>query len=139
WGRAEADGKCRRFSVTIESFAVVEKFPQIIEVMREVITRLRHDYTAGFMICLKSPRLEPTPAHVQLEKQLRDERDKAEWERRHQEQKEYLERLHRYELKKQLGDKIKPEDFVPPSPTPLPPPPWEREDDEEDDETSAGD
>jgi len=139
WGKATGSGICRNFSVNIESFAAVEKLPQIIEAMREVITRLRHDYTATFMIALKSPRLEPTPAQVELEKRFRDEQDQADWERRQQEQKEYLERLHRYELKKQLGEAIKPEDFVPPPPTALPPPPWEREEDEDDDETSAGD
>ena len=80
---------------------------------------------------------EPTPAQVELEKQFRDEQEEADWERRQQEQKEYLERLHRYELKKQLGAKIKPEEFVPPPPAPLPDPPWEG--DEEDDELSWGD
>jgi hypothetical protein len=141
WGKAAGNGAYRTFSANIESFAAVEKLPQIIEAMREVLTRLRYDYTASFMIALKSPRLEPTPAQVQLEKQFRDEQDQAGWERRQQEQQEYLERLHRYELKKQLGEAIKPEDFVPPPPTKLPPPPWEREDeeDEDDNENSAGD
>ena len=135
WGKAEGDGKMRRIFVTIESFAVVEKLPQIIEVMREVLARLRPGYFAGIMICLKSPKLVPTPAQVQLERQFQEEQDKADYERRQQEQKEHLERLHRYELKKQLGEPIKPEDFVPPPSAP--PPPWEREDDE--DETAGGD
>ncbi|MEI9963098.1 MAG: hypothetical protein WDM76_18890 [Limisphaerales bacterium] len=138
WGKAEADGKYRRLSATIESFAVVEKLPQIITAMREVLTRLRHEYTAGFMIHLISPRPEPTPAQVQLEKKFQEEQDNAEYERRAQEQKEYLERLHRYELKKQLGEEIKPEDFVPGPQMPLPPPPWEREDDDDHSDT-AGD
>lgn len=70
WGKAEGDGKMRRIFVTIESFAVMEKLPQIIEAMREVLARLRPDYFAGIMICLKSPKLVPTPAQVQLERQF---------------------------------------------------------------------
>ena len=139
WGTAEAGGKYRSFSVTIESFAVVEKFPQIIEIMREILARLRQDYVADFMIALKAPRPEPTPAQVEMEEQFREAQDKAEWERRQREQEEYLERLHRYDLKKQLGDKIKPEEFVPPPATPLPAPPWESDDDNDDDDSASGD
>jgi hypothetical protein len=115
----------------------VEKLPLILEAMREALTRLRHEYAAHIWIFLKSPRLEPTPAQKQLEEQFRDEQDKADYERRQEEQRKYLERLHRYELKKQLGEKIKPEDFVVEPQAPLPPPPWERED--EDEESGDGD
>jgi hypothetical protein len=139
WGTTTADGKTRRITVTIESFAVVEKLPQIVEAMREVLARLHHDYNVQFMVQLKSPKIVATPAQVQLEQQFQDERDKAEREHREQDQKEYLERLHRYELKKQLGKKIKPEDFVPPPPAPMPLPPWEREDGEDDNDSSNED
>jgi len=131
WGNAMANGLNRNITVTIESFAVVEKLPQIIAAMRGVLARLRHDYTGILMVCLKSPTVVPTPAQVQLEKQFQEQQDKADYERRQEEQKNYLERLHRYELKKQLGDEIKPEDFVPPPPAPLPVPPWQLDDAED--------
>ncbi|MBI3416661.1 MAG: hypothetical protein HY043_15320 [Verrucomicrobia bacterium] len=141
WGTLSVCGKSRRVSTTIESFAAVEKFPLIIEALREALARLRYDYDADFMICLKAPRLEPTPAQVQLEEQFRDEQEKAEYERHKREQAEYLERLHRLELKKQAGEEIDPQEFVPPAATPLPLPPWERDEDEddEDDDNWSGD
>lgn len=141
WGKAECDGIRRMFSVTIESFAVMEKgkFPLVIEAIREAFGRLRHDYTVLLMVCLKAPSIEPTPAQIELEKQFQEEQDQAQYELRRQEQKEYLERLHRYELKKQLGEAIKPEDFTPPPPAALPPPPWENEDEEDDDGNTEGD
>ena len=113
WGNAGGNGRSRGFSVTIEAFAVVEKLPLIIETMREVMTRLRHEHTACFMIQLKSPPPEPTAAQQQLVEQFQNERDESDYQRRCKEQAEHLERLHRYELKKQLGEEIKPEDFVP--------------------------
>ena len=78
--------------MTIESFAVVEKLPQILEAMREVVARLRHGYTASFMISLISPRPIPTSAQKQLEQQFQDEQDAAECERRQQETKKHLDR-----------------------------------------------
>lgn len=141
WGTAKCDGERRMFTVTLESFAVIErgKFPLLIEAIREAFSRLRHDYTAVLMVCLKSPRLEPTPAQIEMENQFQEERDHAQYELRRQEQKEYLERLHRYELKKQLGEEIKPEDFTPPPPAALPPPPWENEEEGDDDDNVDGD
>lgn len=132
WGKARADGLNRNLHVTIESFAVVEKLPQIIAAIRSVLARLRSEYTGNLMVCLKSPKIVPTPAQLQLEKQFQEQQDQADYERRQQEQKDYLERLHRYELKKQLGEEIKPEDFVPPPPAPLPVPPWLLEDNDDD-------
>ena len=131
WGKARADGLNRNLHVTIESFAVVEKLPQIIAAIRSVLARLRSEYTGNLMVCLKSPKIVPTPAQLQLEKQFQEQQDQADYERRQQEQKDYLERLHRYELKKQLGEEIKPEDFVPPPPAPLPVPPWLLEDNDD--------
>lgn len=137
WGQAVGDGKYRRATVTIEAFAVVEKLPQIVEATRECLARLRHDYEATIMIDLKAPKLEPTPAQKQLLAQFEKEQDEADFERRQREQAEYLERLHDYELKKQLGEPIKPEEFAPAQQEPLPPPPWER--DEEEDDSQNGD
>ena len=82
WGIASADGTARQCFVTVESFAVVEKFFEILEALRKAMARLRYDYEAGFMIALKAPRLEFTPAQKQLEEKFRDEQDAAEYERR---------------------------------------------------------
>jgi len=139
WGTAEADGKMRRVSVTIEAFAVVEKLPQIVEAVRESLAALRPDYLAVVHIWLKEPKLQMTDAQKQLLAQFQTEQDEAEYERRQREQAEYLERLHEYELKKQLGEPIKPEEFAPGDQEPLPPPPWEREPEEdEDDDDNSG-
>jgi hypothetical protein len=134
WGTAEADGKMRRVSVTIEAFAVVEKLPQIVEAVRESLAALRPDYLAVVHIWLKEPKLQMTDAQKQLLAQFQTEQDEAEYERRQREQAEYLERLHEYELKKQLGEPIKPEEFAPGEQEPLPPPPWEREPEEDEDD-----
>lgn len=133
WGKINGSATNRSFIVWIESFGVVEKLPEILDGVRETLSRLRHDYQAAIFIALKAPKLESTPAHRQLEKQFQDEQNEAEHERRQQEHREYLERLHRFELKKQEGSAVKPEEFAAPAPLPLPPPPWERDEDEEDD------
>ena len=122
---------------TIESFGVVEKLPEIIEAMRTALARLRYDYEASVMIALISPTPEATPAQQQLEDQFLKERDEADFENRHREQREYLERLHRYELKKQEGSEVSPEEFAAPAPQPGPEPPWEQE--TEDDDEGRGD
>ena len=83
--------------------------------------------------------LEPTPAQKELEAQFQKEQEEAQWERDHKDRRDLLERQHRIELKKQLGDKIKPEDFVVPPQSPLPPAPWERDEDDDDDEDGNGD
>ena len=89
------------------------------------------------MIALTSPRPEATPAQRQLEEQFQKERDEAESESRWREQKEYLERLHRYELKKQEGSKVSAEEFAAPATQPGPEPPWERETEDDDDESDG--
>jgi hypothetical protein len=137
WGTTNICADARAVGVTIESFGVVEKLPEIIETVRNALARLREDYEASVMIALISPVPEATPAQRQLEEQFRKERDDAESESRWREQREYLERLHRYELKKQEGSKVSPEEFQPPPPQPGPEPPWERE--TEDDDEGGGD
>ncbi len=132
WGQVRTYGTARSAFVTIESFAVVERLPEILNATRRALARLRHDYEAGFMIALKAPKLEATPAQRQLEKQFEEEQDQAEFERRQREYQEYLERRRRYDLKKEDGRTIRPEEFAAPAPTPLPPPPWERDDEEDD-------
>jgi|GEM_PF-1787071 len=139
WGKAEAGGEYRSMTITIESFGAVEKLPQILDAGREVIARLRENYTGHIHIFLKAPTVIPTPAQIEMEKKFQDEQDNADFERGRREREEYLERLHRFELKKQDGQKIKPEEFAPGEQTPLPPPPWEgnEEEDDSDDQNSS--
>lgn len=71
---------------------------------------------------------------------LKREQDDADFERRQREQESLRERLHELELKKQLGEPVKPEEFAPGEREPLPPPPWEDEnEDEDEDADDAGD
>jgi hypothetical protein len=137
WGKTNISANERSVGVNIESFAVVEKLPEIIEAVRRALAQLRYDYEASVMIALISPTPEATPAQQELEAQFQKERDEAEFESRLRDQKAYLERLHRHELKKQEGSKVSPEEFKAPAPEPGPEPPWERE--TEDDDASSGD
>jgi len=89
------------------------------------------------MSALKAPPPEPSPAQKKLQEQFDKERDDADIERQERERREYLERLHRYRVKKQLGETINPEEFVPPPSAPPPEPPWEREDETDDDDNSG--
>lgn len=138
WGTATAEAEHRIFTVTIESYAVVEKLPLVLDVMREAMTRLRDDYVGTIMIALKVHAPEPTEAQRALEEKRHDEEDEAEYKLRRKEQEELLERLHRYELNKQLGVKINPEDFVPePLASSEPLESKEAEDDDADDDGSG--
>jgi hypothetical protein len=139
WGTASGEGVYRSFTVEIHAFALVEKSREILEATREALARLKHDYIGTFWIRLQSPVPEPTPAQKELEAQFQKEQDEAQWERDHKDRQDLLERQHRIELKKQLGEEIKPEDFVVPPQTPLPPTPWERDEDDADDEAGDGD
>jgi hypothetical protein len=139
WGSSDCNATARGAGVYIESFGVVEKFTIIIEAIRSALAWLRDDYYVTVMIVLKAPRPKATPAQEQLEEQFRRERDEADFENRRRERQEYLERLHRYELKKQSGGQVAPKQFAPPPPQPLPVPPWEREDGEEEEDSGAGD
>lgn len=137
WGTASGECLYRSFSVEIHAYAIVEKSREILEATREVLARLKHDYVGTFWIRLLSPVVEPTPAQVELEKQFQEEQDRADWERQQKERQELLDRQHRLELKKQLGEEINPEDFIVPPQTPLPPAPWEREEEDDEDEESG--
>jgi len=141
WGHATGTGAYRTFEVTIESYGVVEKFREIVEAARASLTRLRSHYEAGIDIWLKVPKRKPSPAEQELIDKFEKEQDEADFERRHREQEAYRERLHDYELKKQLGEPVKPEEFAPGEQEPLPPPPWEEDEDAEEDEADedAGD
>ena len=138
WGHVTGNGLYRTFEVTIESYGVVEKFREIIEAARASLTRLPQDYEAHIHIWLKVPKRKPSPAEQELIEKFEKEQDEADFERRHREQEALRERLHEYELKKQLGEPVKPEEFAPGEREPLPPPPWEEDEDDED-EDDAGD
>ena len=143
WGRVETQdhlSRARHVTVNIESYAVVEKIGDIVQAARETIAGIAPEYTVHFHIDLKAPRPEPTPAQIALEEQFEREQDEFNFEKRQRERAEYLDRLHRFQLKKQEGSKVKPEDFSVPPPEPPPAAPWEREDDDNDDEDEdAGD
>jgi hypothetical protein len=137
WGTVTADGIRRCFHATITCFALIEKLPVMLEGMREAISRLRPKYSGVFMVCLKSPAIEPTPEQIALEEHFQEKRDEEEYERYRREHKEFLERLYRYDLKKQVGEKIKPEDFAVPPIRP-PEPEVDEEEDFDDDGGDAG-
>jgi hypothetical protein len=139
WGEAKATGASHTLGITVESFDVVERFPEILQATREVIARLRHDYIAHFMITLRVKPPEPTPAQKELQKQFQEKQDEWEYEKDMHEREEYLERLHQLELKKQQGEEIDPGEFSPPDPAPYPKPPWETEEDGDEDDNGSGD
>lgn len=138
WGEVGADAASRSFYATVESYGVVERFAEIVHWFRVVLTRLRHEYRGQIMICLKVPPLKASPAQREMERKFRDAQEQAEHENRMREREEYLDRLHRFELKKQEGMTIKPEEFAPGNALPLPPPPWESDSEDEDDAEGEG-
>jgi hypothetical protein len=117
WGNVAGYGTGRSFFVTIQSFAVVEKLPVIVDAMREALSRLRSEYVAQFMIALIAPPPQPTPEQLELEKKLQAARDDEDFEEHQREHREYLDRLHRYELKRQAGEEVSPNEFAPPPKT----------------------
>ncbi len=140
WGKAYTNGLYRSLSFTLESFECVGKLPLIIDTVRECMAALHDDYNYGhFMISLTVPPIEETPAQRELRERFEQEQDEAEYERNKRDRAEYLERLHRLELKKQEGAEITPEEFSPDEPTPLPEPPWERECEDDDGAEDDGD
>jgi hypothetical protein len=118
----------RGLTVEFHSFGLLDKYPLFIEAIHEFLVRCIPNYSIQVWNLLKAPRPEPTPAQVEMEEKFTRERDEAETEEHFKDQQEYLERLHRYELKKQGGAKVDPKEFAPPPRAPLPEPPWERED-----------
>ena len=140
WGHVDAHGTNRSFMVWIESFGVVEKLPLILDGAREAMARLRYEYYGQFMITLQAPAIEPTPAQQELEAKFRAKCDEWEQENRQREARERLERIYRYELKKQCGQEVNPGEFsAPPQDESYPTPPWENDDeDAEDDDGNSG-
>ncbi|MFN7140037.1 MAG: hypothetical protein ACK4UN_11950, partial [Limisphaerales bacterium] len=138
WGTTEGNPDTRSVVVTVESFSVVEKLSTIMEATRDALAQVKPEYDALVWVNLKTPKRKRTKAEKQLEEQFEREQEEAEFERSQQERQEYLERLHRYELKKQEGTEINPEEFAAPAAKPLPPAPWEREEEDQDDPFNGG-
>ena len=115
WGTISVSGPHRHLNLTIESFDIVERLPDIIQAAREVLARLRPDYRGSFGVHLRVKPPQLTPAQQELEDRLQEKRDEWEREQHRREQTEYFERLHELELKKQQGLEIDPAEF---SPTP---------------------
>ncbi len=102
--------------------------------MRAALAHLRYDYAASLHISLKAPRPTISDAQAELNCQLRDERDDADFERRREEDREALERQYLLLLKQQEGAPIDPEEFAAP-----PRPEIEEEEEEPDDEPEEDD
>jgi hypothetical protein len=152
WGEAEAkiapgtfglpvspEYKPRYLSIEFHAFGLLDKYPLVIEAIRECLAWFKHDYRVQVWNQLKAPRLEPTPAQKELQKKFEREQDDASFERLVEETQEYMERLHRYELKKQVGEKVDPAEFAPGPRKELPTPPWEKDGDEDDGADDGGD
>ena len=138
WGEASAEGKRRILFLHLHSFDCVGKFPIFIEAIREGMARLRNDWQhASFGIHLRVPPPEDTPAQKELLEKFRRDQDEWDFEQRQREQAEYLERLHRMELKKQEGAPIEPAEFSPSERDPDPEPPWEKETEDDEDESDS--
>jgi hypothetical protein len=127
----------RSLTIEFQSYGLIEKIPLVVTAMRECLAQLRADYQLTLWILLKAPKRKPTKAQLALQEKLDRERDEAEYERACQEREEYLERLYRYELKKQAGDKVKPEDFAPGERAALPPEPEEPEDEDDNSDSDS--
>lgn len=134
WGTLDAGGLSRSMHLTIESFEVVEKLPDILDLMRQAFARLRHEYISTFNISLRIPPPETSPAQKQLETQFRTAEDDWDFQQRQRDHMEYLERLHQLELKKQQGQEIDPDEFSPAERDPYPERTPEPDEDEEDDD-----
>jgi hypothetical protein len=134
WGKATGTAISRCLALEIHSFDCVGKLPRILDFAREAMTRLRPGYDhASLSIYLRVPPPEDTPAMKALEEKFERERDEWESEQTERDRREYLERLHQLELKKQEGAEIVPEEFSPTEKGESPIPPW-REPEEADDE-----
>ena len=120
WGTAGTSGVYRTFSLTVESFEVVERLPEIFDAARNAISCLRADYMGSFGVHLKARPPELSPAQKELEDELQKRRDEWEHEQWEREQAEYRERLHQMELKKQQGVEIDPVEFSPAEQPPYP-------------------
>lgn len=135
WGALKANGEYHTFRLTVESFEVVERLPEIIDAGRSALADLRAEYVGFLSISLRVRPPEPTAAQAELDKILQEKRDQWEREQAERDQAEYLEGLHQLDLKKQQGDEIDPADFSPSKRTPSPqrediePPPEEPDDD----------
>jgi hypothetical protein len=129
----------RSLYVEFHSYGLLEKIPLVVEAIRETIARLRGEYQVQFQVRLQVPKLKRTAAQIELEEKFQREQEEAEWERGRKEREEYLERLHRYELLKQEGSKVDPEDFAPDGPESLPSPPLDEEEEDGNENTDSGD
>lgn len=120
WGEAGASGVNRTFSLTVESFEVVDRLPEIFDAARLAISWLRADYIGWFGVHLKARPPELTASQKELEDELQKRREEWEYEQWQRDQAEYAERLHQMELKKQQGLEIDPIQFSPAEQPPYP-------------------
>jgi hypothetical protein len=120
WGTVDANGERRGFNLTIESFEVVERLPEIVEAARTALAHLRDEYIGRFAIHLRVRPPKPSAAQEELDKELQQRRDQWEHDQQQHDEAEYLDRLHQLELKKQQGMEIDPAEFSPAEQPPYP-------------------
>ncbi|MGI9089391.1 MAG: hypothetical protein ACR2HH_16895 [Chthoniobacterales bacterium] len=120
WGSFKVNEGVRSFILTVESFEVVERLPEILEAARTALAHLRHEYIGMVTVQLKVRPTAPSPAQTELDNRLQELRDEWEQTQHQREQAEYLDRLHQLELKKQQGVEIDPEEFSPTEQPPYP-------------------
>jgi hypothetical protein len=128
----------RTLHIEFNNYGLLEKIPEAVEALRECLAQLRADYRVHFWVLLKVPKRPRSKAEDELEDKLSHQRDMEEWEVQRREREEYLERLYRYELKKQAGQKVNPADFAPAERVPLPGPEEEEQDENESKEDDGG-
>jgi len=138
WGKVQANGESRGLTATVECYEVVERLPEIVEAVREVLAKLRFEYSAWVNVFLRVPPPKLSDAQAELIEKFRAEQNQADFEARQRDEQEALERRYLYDLEKKEGNPIDPQEFAAPAPAPLPPPPWERDEDEDDDDDSGG-
>lgn len=111
WGIASANGENRTFYLEIHAIEAIEIFPDFLQAVRGCLAELRHHYSGTLTISLQNPRTRFTSAEIDREEHLRERQEDAEFDQWQRDQEEYLDRLHRYELKKQEGGPIDPAEF----------------------------
>ena len=138
WGTLGVTGLSHAMHLTIESFEVVEKLPDILDIVRQALARLRHEYIGTLNISLRIPPPKPSAAQKQLETQFRTAEDEWDFKQRQRDHLEYLDRLHQLELKQQQGQEIDPGEFSPTEPDPYPERPSESDEEDEDEGDGEG-
>lgn len=104
----------RGLQVTIQSQEAAERLREVIETIRAELASLRCRWSVTLTISLELPPVLDPRQLAEIERR-RDQRDEEDFERRRQEEADYLERQHRLELLKEAGTRIRPNEFAAPA------------------------